>query len=99
MSIPTATAAGPLTTVFTAAPSCSSDFVYYGYSAGLDYVDRDTYSASVCYPLGRLNLLEVYFSPGVCPSGWTSGGYVYTTSFFWAPSLAPDETAAICCPR
>ncbi len=91
---------GPLTTTFTAPSDC--DFIsvelvgsptptsttYY------NYVGKVWPSPLRCFPSGYPNAysdrFSNYYSPGICPSGWTA----YPTSDFPDPS----ETTALCCP-
>jgi hypothetical protein len=91
---------GPLTTTFTAPGSCSlisvdlngsptpTSTTYYNY-VGLVWP-----SPLDCFPSGYPNALtdrfSNYYSPGICPSGWTA----YPTSNFPDPA----ETTALCCP-
>jgi len=91
---------GPLTTTFTAPSSCSlisvdldgspipTSTTYYNY-VGLVWP-----SPLDCFPSGYPNALtdrfSNYYSPGICPSGWTA----YPTSNFPDPA----ETTALCCP-
>jgi hypothetical protein len=91
---------GPLTTTFTAPSSCSflsveldgsptpTSTTYYNY-VGLVWP-----SPLDCFPSGYPNALadrfNNYYSPGICPSGWTA----YPTSNY--PDTA--ETTALCCP-
>lgn len=91
---------GPLTTTFTAPSSCSfisveldgsptpTSTTYYNY-VGLVWP-----SPLDCFPSGYPNALtdrfNNYYSPGICPSGWTA----YPTSNFPDPA----ETTALCCP-
>ena len=74
-----------LTTVFTPPPGCS------------------TSSAASCFPtLWDQSVVAAshlrYYSPGICPSGYSSACNTYHTSLH-GPSPLPSETAAICCKR
>jgi hypothetical protein len=91
---------GPLTTTFTAPSSCTlisveldgsptpTSTTYY------NYVGKVWPSPLDCFPSGYPNAytdrFSDYYSPGICPSGWTA----YPTSDFPDPS----ETTALCCP-
>ncbi|QDS75756.1 hypothetical protein FKW77_008595 [Venturia effusa] len=51
------------------------------------------------YWTGTCSLSISYYSPGICPSGYT--GQPRPTDFapgFGGPPLSPEETAAMCCP-
>ncbi|KAE9377936.1 hypothetical protein N431DRAFT_461505 [Stipitochalara longipes BDJ] len=79
-----------LTTTFTPAPSCTTDL--YTVTSGTYYsIGGPSASISQCFPSGWQSLSQ-YFSPGVCPQGYTqacsdlSGSDVVT------------ETRATCCP-
>ncbi|KAK2596871.1 hypothetical protein N8I77_012758 [Diaporthe amygdali] len=88
--------AGPLTTTFTAPSSCAT-------ATGLYQIwpEADTYyyeqgplgSRTECYPSGYDASSSQYYSPGLCPSGYTpacsSTGIVSRTA---------TETAYTCCP-
>jgi hypothetical protein len=89
-----------LTTTFTAPSDCSyisvdlvgspipTSTTYY------NYVGKVWPSPLRCFPSGYPNAysdrFSNYYSPGICPSGWTA----YPTSDF--PD--PTETTALCCP-
>ncbi|KUJ10711.1 uncharacterized protein LY89DRAFT_249366 [Mollisia scopiformis] len=82
MSTGTLAAAGPLTTTFTPSPACTNDFytapTYYSIGGPL---------ASTCFPSGWASTSQ-YFSPGVCPEGYTQA----------CASISASETFATCCP-
>ncbi|KAF9893915.1 hypothetical protein FE257_008886 [Aspergillus nanangensis] len=80
---------GPLTTVFTPAPSCTSvrfrnDHGYLQYEAGCEGPGGDE-----CCPDGWRS--GVYYSPGRCPSGYRAYSLLTT-----APRA---ETTNYCCPE
>jgi hypothetical protein len=91
---------GPLTTTFTAPSDCDyisvelvgsptpTSTTYY------NYVGKVWPSPLRCFPSGYPNAysdrFSNYYSPGICPSGWTE----YPTSDYPDPA----ETTALCCP-
>src|SRR5450756_1798710 len=96
---PTSFNVAPLTTTFTPPPPCFSQLTSYywkistsvypvsaWYSGGPDPGVR----TDSCYPSSFATI--DYFSPGICPQGYTSG-CVSTSSF-----SSITETHAICCP-
>ncbi|KAM7193081.1 hypothetical protein V8F20_008597 [Naviculisporaceae sp. PSN 640] len=95
---------GPLTTLFVPPPSCTSDFLYL--QARPTEVIHNGAKAD-CYPVELTRgatiypLEEVYFSPGLCPSGWQSerGDAVVTRLVENGQmKLEEGEYAGICCP-
>ncbi|KAE8443388.1 hypothetical protein EG329_001947 [Mollisiaceae sp. DMI_Dod_QoI] len=84
----TVSSAGPLTTTFTPAASCTNDFytntVSNWYSIGGESPDQ-------CFPSGWASTSQ-YFSPGVCPDGYTQA------CSNWSASGTNTETRATCCP-
>ncbi|KAM7182764.1 hypothetical protein V8F33_014033 [Rhypophila sp. PSN 637] len=92
---------GPLTTVFSPAPSCSTNLDYWENAAGARGLTAN-FRRTECYP--RMTTTRTpfglngrYFSPGLCPSGWYSA-HDYSTMFHGGPSLVSGESVAICCP-
>ncbi|KKY27521.1 hypothetical protein UCDDS831_g00727 [Diplodia seriata] len=94
--------AGPLTTVFTTPDFCSS-------GAWSD-VGTPALSSSICMPpdgwTEYWNLRAGFFSPAICPLGYTRGCAIPTslaTGISLGGPLATDgtqtETGHICCPR
>jgi hypothetical protein len=92
---------GPLTTAFvppstcfytTAFPATSELFDYTG--AGLGYAQTQlsivSNVASACYPsrYGEYGDSSNYFSPGICPSGYSRA----------VPTTVSEEMRALCCP-
>ena len=83
--------AGPLTTIFTPSNEYCTTGPY-------------KYLTSICMPTSwelYSSLNRGYYSPGICPSGYTSacprpGG---NPSAIYGPPMIPSETAIICCPR
>lgn len=75
-----------LTTTFSPAPSCTNDFytapTYYSIGGPL---------ASECFPSGWASTSQ-YFSPGICPTGYTEA----CSSLSTYGTLV--ETFATCCP-
>ncbi|KAL4892919.1 hypothetical protein BDV59DRAFT_178965 [Aspergillus ambiguus] len=94
----------PLTTTFTPAPSCLSDYyVWNATEGGSCIVGGSTQtckfnslgppSTSDCLPPGYEPVTTAYFSPGLCPSG-------YNTACSEVVSVGTlTETRATCCPR
>lgn len=90
--------AGPLTTTFTAPSSCATaaglyqiwpaaDTSYYYYEQG------PLLSRTDCYPSGYDASPSQYYSPGLCPSGYTPA-----CSSTAVVSATATETAYTCCP-
>jgi len=79
----------PLTTIFTPPAGCPP------------YYDWDIATDSQCQPPDFAPTLQTgggYYSPGVCPSGYTIGCTAAGTELNgW--SIFPGETAALCVPR
>ncbi|RFU26333.1 hypothetical protein B7463_g10006, partial [Scytalidium lignicola] len=87
-AVPTISSAGPLTTTFTPAASCTHDFYTNVQS---NYYSIGGQSPSQCFPSGWASMSQ-YFSPGVCPDGYTQACYD------WSASGTNTETRATCCP-
>lgn len=88
--------AGPLTTTFTAPSSCATATGLYQIwpASGTYYYEQGPLLSNTnCYPGGYDASPSQYYSPGLCPSGYTpacsSTGVVSTTV---------TETAYTCCP-
>jgi hypothetical protein len=77
----------PLTTTFTPSPSCLSD--YYTFSSG--ELSLGPPQTSDCLPSGWKPTSQ-YFSPGLCPSGYT----IACSTVVSIDTLT--ETQATCCP-
>ncbi|KAM7209581.1 hypothetical protein V8F20_000319 [Naviculisporaceae sp. PSN 640] len=104
------TAIGPLTTTFQAPSSCTTTTpqIYQVHNTQ----DHDTYSyvqgplfksGSNCFPSGYDASPSAYYSPGVCPQGYTAACTKTSTIRTAIPAVpAGDEdaveTAFICCP-
>ncbi|KAH6623464.1 hypothetical protein F5144DRAFT_362378 [Chaetomium tenue] len=94
---------GALTTTFTPPASCTR--ILETSSSSLAILGADFFNQDSCYPdVDDQPLIRAYFRPGrVCPSGWTGenifGGTAGTDPRLVLPSLRPDETAVVCCPR
>ncbi|KAI9857190.1 MAG: hypothetical protein M1813_008552 [Trichoglossum hirsutum] len=84
----------PLTTVFARPTSCATLWTYYDWRdtfASSLYHDYATGSVNTpCYPSGYIKEATMHWSPGVCPSGWTTLPNNITT--------AAGVTTATCCP-
>ena len=101
-----------LTTIFTPPASCLNTlFVEYYTQAqppnnlGNTHLTLGLMPMSQCFPVSYLEEYwhsgVGYYSPAVCPSGYTSACdvlHVSTNGFLWGPSLLPSETAYKCCP-
>lgn len=75
-----------LTTTFTPPPECLSDVYRYNANQLLGPMTSD------CYPPGWNNATSTFWSPGICPSG-------YTTACIAANTVNTfTETIATCCP-
>ena len=71
---------------FTPPPECLSNTYRYGHNQLVGPM------TSTCYPSGWTNASTTYYSPGVCPSGYTTACITGNT----AGSVT--ETVATCCP-
>ncbi|KAI0539491.1 hypothetical protein GGR58DRAFT_234794 [Xylaria digitata] len=86
---------GPLTTTFTPiGPDCSSTFAARkGSSLWAQYgVGGD--ASSACLPSNFNDSEDYYYSPGICPLGYTSA----CSSRVFLPSRSTSETVVTCCP-
>lgn len=95
----------PLTTVFSPAAACTTDTWYIEYLSGTYHYDTAISATdagwwlsqgpkewSSCFPSGYKAATDFYFSPGLCPSG-------YTVASQSTDSLDGNvETRATCCP-
>ncbi|OTA77989.1 hypothetical protein M434DRAFT_38572 [Hypoxylon sp. CO27-5] len=86
---------GPLTTIFTPSGSdCTSTFI------GLNYDNRwiqygvGGAASSACLPSNFTPYEPYYYSPGICPSGYTSACQAQSSP----PIGNVSETTATCCP-
>ncbi|KAF4536560.1 Cg16707-like protein [Lasiodiplodia theobromae] len=88
--------AGPLTTVFTTPDFCAAN-------AWTD-VGTPALSSSICMPNGFTeywNYKAGFFSPGICPLGFTRGCSIpadLATGISLGGPLSSGETGQICCP-
>ncbi|CAK7273609.1 hypothetical protein SEPCBS119000_005748 [Sporothrix epigloea] len=89
-----------LTTTFTPAPSCTINIYQESFSTGLTcvvgtqvvpcnyfHLGVDS-STSDCLPSGWGTASDAYFSPGICPTGYTQA----------CQNVTGSETVATCCP-
>jgi hypothetical protein len=93
---------GPLTTIFTPPPDCTSITITLsnGTASPTAYAPGLLNIASSCLPSGQpigtafetLSYGENYFSPGICPSSWSS---ILFSTFSFSGLV---ETTALCCP-
>lgn len=104
-SIMTATTPLALTTTFTPPPACSTDTWYIEYVKGTYYYTTSISNSlegwylsqgptdwSSCFPSGYQATTDFYYSPGVCPSG-----YSIASSEILSIGIS-SETRATCCP-
>lgn len=94
------TSIGPLTTTFSAPSSCTTNTPrIYQIHTGKEYnyVQGPLFKpGSDCFPSGYVPSPSAYYSPGVCPQGYTPA---CTNLLPIQTALAPaTETAYICCP-
>jgi hypothetical protein len=78
----------PLTTVFEPPASCTDVITRAGdifWQGG-----RQQTGDPDCYPASFYSITGSYYSPGVCPMGWTSAGAFFTPN---------SVTDAVCCPE
>lgn len=88
--------AGPLTTTFTAPSACATATGLYQIWSGSDsyhYEQGPLLSRPDCYPSGYDASPSQYFSPGLCPTGYTAA-----CSSTHVLSSVVAETAYTCCP-
>jgi hypothetical protein len=94
-------AVGSLTTTFTPSPSCLTDIYKFnassavtvsGQLSSLVYIQLGPTSTSDCVP-SSFAPSGAYYSPGICPSGYTQACKGIVTSG------TVTETQATCCPR
>ncbi|KAK4186483.1 hypothetical protein QBC35DRAFT_533296 [Podospora australis] len=98
---------GPLTTTFTGPSTCLATTTWIGNVAGF-YVAAFWEDVTECYPTGtktlNLHTGDRYWSPGICPSGWTPAVSLATD---YKPGvsgydprwvIASETTAWLCCP-
>lgn len=78
-----------LTTIFTPTPAyCTT---------GISRFDT-----SICMPTGWTKYWASnvgYYSPAICPSGYTSACTRTSSGILYGPPVLPSETAIMCCPR
>ncbi|KAF2399312.1 hypothetical protein EJ06DRAFT_531632 [Trichodelitschia bisporula] len=80
----------PLTTRFTPPTSCATEYIIRETAPAVTYVFVG--STSSCYPPGYLSI--TYYSPGICPIGYTIAESSTQTVF----NRPITETQAYCCP-
>ena len=93
-----------LTTPFVAPSSCAH--IYWRSDSKDDIITSgmldSTNPIESCYPpryfSSTMGALFKYYSPAVCPSGWT-GSIVVDEDWYWQITRKPGETIAFCCPR
>ncbi|KAG4428209.1 hypothetical protein IFR05_016310 [Cadophora sp. M221] len=97
---------GPLTTIYTPAPSCYQTTTSASIG-GLQIYDYQIDTTMKCWPsvygtTSIVSLFDVlggpgngYYSPGICPTGWTAASAEpYATNFYGTRS----GNAVMCCP-
>jgi hypothetical protein len=96
----------PLTTTFTPPSNCLGQYdldLYTSSSTPLRPVIHAPFPlyTKSCFPSSYVELVwdgyAYFYSPGVCPSGYTSACTPYLLSI--PVAIASGETAAQCCPR
>lgn len=90
--------AGPLTTTFTAPSSCATATGLYQIwssdSSSYHYEQGPLATMAACFPSGYdSGAKQQYYSPGLCPSGYTAA-----CSSTEVVSATATETAYTCCP-
>ncbi|KAF4629351.1 hypothetical protein G7Y89_g8796 [Cudoniella acicularis] len=93
-SIMTSSSLGPLTTTFTPPPSCSSSFahVYISTDPGGTGAFGGPVTTDGCLPSNYQDPYIYYYSPGICPSGYT------TACSSWTALGPVTEMVVTCCP-
>jgi len=87
---------GPLNTTYTAAPSCLASLtnIYMTtWSGNRTYLGVGPVTTSGCFPANYIAEPDRYYSPGVCPSLYTSA----CSSLNRIENL--EETVVTCCPQ
>lgn len=95
---------GPLTTTFTAPPTCDTTAVYLVFYGGAGYLYQSYSQGPIdtanCYPPNYPtylnNITEYYYSPGLCPYEYTVG--CQQVGFSVTGTSTISETTQICCP-
>lgn len=106
---------GPLTTIFTPATSCLTDYYSDGFIFLGNPYDMTAAATHDCYPSKFFDTAYAstylpfgWYSPGVCPSGWIAaktattrdpGLDTYYSDLGWDVPPIPGETTIQCCPR
>jgi hypothetical protein len=82
----------PLVTQFIPPPDCVSVFPFRIESLG---------TSATCYPpdFAAIWAGYGYYSPGLCPEGYTAGCTVTADGFVSDYNVQPDESAYWCVPR
>lgn len=98
---------GPLTTVFTGPTSCLATTTLKPPGSNAYYVAAFWDDVPACYPPGitpfNFHTIPQYYSPGICPSGWSPvtsvGGDWPTTASDYSIWAIPSKTNVwLCCP-
>lgn len=82
-----------LTTIFTPPSSCSSIITWNGnlfWQGGILQTNDPN-----CFPASFSEIFDGYYTPGICPQGWTSAGSLTGTG---ALVFNTAESNAMCCP-
>ena len=84
----TMTSLGALRATFTPPSSCTSDIYKFGPDNGYYFLLGPS-ATSDCFPSSFALNRNAYYSPGVCPVGYTEA----------CKTIIKTETIATCCPR
>lgn len=90
---------GPLTTTFTAPASCTTAtglYQIWNDAGTYRYEQGPLATMSGCFPDGYGASLSRYYSPGLCPSGYTAA--CSSTDAVVSATATATETAFTCCP-
>ncbi|KAI8627982.1 hypothetical protein F5Y19DRAFT_149775 [Xylariaceae sp. FL1651] len=89
---------GPLTTPFVLQPDCSAaletNFKYWSNSPSY-YLLQGPVGATSCFPSGYNGEYTQFYSPAVCPQGYTPACTAFQPEY---PGGASTETIYTCCP-
>ncbi|KAJ8131959.1 hypothetical protein O1611_g1664 [Lasiodiplodia mahajangana] len=87
---------GPLTTTFTpVGPDCTSTFLGYNQNNAWAQYGAGGSSSVACLPSGFIPSYSAFYSPGICPSGYTKACY---SQPFASGLVSRLETRITCCP-
>ncbi|KAF1941029.1 hypothetical protein EJ02DRAFT_423372 [Clathrospora elynae] len=100
---------GPITTKFAPPASCletltsiSGSSLYFGHFGTIFNVDCYPTGTSPAQALATGNWAGYYYSPAICPLGWTAATtFLSSVPIYGSPqyiALGSETTAALCCP-